>query len=99
MPPPNATLIETCLESGSMTQEQIETALKGTRHWPATRAIVSLIEAYLADAAVEAEARGQDPRIRDECCGARRWLKELRHELNELATEPPADAEEEEDKR
>lgn len=93
MPTPSKTLIETCLESGSMTHEQIETALKGTRHWPATRAFVSLIEAYLADASVEAEARGQEPRIRDECCGARRWLKELRQELKELATEPAAEAE------
>ncbi len=91
MPAPSTPLIETCLESGAMTQEQIETALKGTRHWPATLAFVSLIEAYLADAAKEAEVRGQDPRIRDECCGARRWLKELRQEMKELATEVPDD--------
>lgn len=80
-------LIESCLESGAMTEEQMRTALKGTRHWPAVRAMVSLIETYLAAAGEEGEVRGQEARIRDECAGARRWLKDLRRELKEMATE------------
>lgn len=91
--PRSPALIETCLESGAMTEAQIREALKGTRHWPSIRAVVSLMEAYLADAANEAEVRGQEARIRDECCGARRWLKDLRRELKELATEPEPDLE------
>lgn len=49
--------------------------------------MVSLIETYLAAAADEGEVRGQEARIRDECAGARRWLKDLRRELKEMATE------------
>ena len=89
------TLIETCLEAGPMTEEQIETALAGTRHWAQMRAVVSLAETYLAQIADEAEVRGQEPRIRDEACGARRWFKEFRRELKTLATEPEPEESEE----
>ena len=74
---------------------RIETALAGTRHWAQMRAVVSLAETYLAQIADEAEMRGQEPRIRDEACGARRWFKEFRRELKALATEPEPEESEE----
>ena len=46
-------LIESCLESGAMTEEEMRTALKGTRHWPAVRAMVSLNENSAGTAAQE----------------------------------------------
>lgn len=80
-------LIETCMEAGPMSEEDIKEALANTRHWPAMRAIVSLLEFYISQAHGEATARGQDPQKRAEACGAADYLKTLRADIIEKTAE------------
>jgi hypothetical protein len=50
---------------------------------------MSLLECYIAEAGAEADARGVETRVRDEACGARRMLKELRAEIIEMTRPKP----------
>lgn len=80
-------LIETCLETGHMTEGEIAGALEGTKERKEMRAVISLIECFIAEAHTEATARGQEGRVRDEACGGARFLKDLRAEVIELTRE------------
>lgn len=83
-------LIETCLETGPMTAAEIAGALEGTRERKELRAVMSLVECFIAEARAEANVRGQEGRIRDEACGAGRYLQDLRRELIEVTRERKA---------
>lgn len=80
-------LIETCLETGHLTEAEIAEALEGTKERKELRAVMSLVECFIAEAHAEATLRGVDKQVRDEACGGARFLKELREELIELTRE------------
>jgi hypothetical protein len=82
-------LIETCLETGPMTDAEMREVLADTRERVEIRAVMSLLECYIAEAGAEADARGVETRVRDEACGARRMLKELRAEMIEMTRPKP----------
>jgi len=82
-------LIETCLETGAMSEAEIRAALSDTRERVEIRAVMSLVECYIAEAGSVADARGVETRLRDEACGARRTLKELRAEIIEMTRPKP----------
>lgn len=88
-------LIETCLETGPLTDAEIREVLAGTRERAEIRAVMSLLECYIAEAGAEADARGVETRLRDEACGARRMLKELRAEVIEMTRPKPPEKKEE----
>jgi len=74
-------LIETCMEAGPMTIDQIDDALSNTKDWKELKAVMSLVEYYIGAAHSEATVRGQDPTIRSEAAGAAHYLKLLRSDL------------------
>lgn len=82
-------LVETCMESGPMTIEQIDRALAGTKDRQEMRAVMSLVECYIGIAHAETTKRGQDARVRDEAAGAANYLKSLRDDLLEKTHERP----------
>ena len=88
-------LIETCLETGAMTEAEIREVLAGTRERVEIRAMMSLLECYIAEAGAEADGRGVETRLRDEACGARRLLKELRAEVIDMTRPKPPEKKEE----
>jgi hypothetical protein len=76
----NPLLIETCMEGGSKTAEEVLRTLKGKAALPEIKAVVSLLEHAIAVARNGSEAaRGVE---RDEFCGAARELREVRTRLN-----------------
>ncbi len=81
------TLIETCVEGGWMTEEETREVLAGKALHPETKAVLSWIEFKIAQQGDEADVKGQEPRVRDEACGARRVLKDLRTELIDMVWE------------
>ncbi len=90
-------LIETCMEAGPLTIDQIDDALSGTKDRRELKAVMSLVEYYISAAHSEATVRGQDPNLRAEAAGAAHYLKLLRSDLIDKTkeTEPqelPTDA-------
>jgi hypothetical protein len=76
----NPLLIETCMEGGSKTAEEVLRTLKGKAALPEIKAVVSMLEHAIAVARNRSEAaRGVE---RDEFCGAARELREVRARLN-----------------
>jgi len=71
-------LLETCLESGPMTQEQMAEALAGQARVPVVMAIISKLEHCINDLRNETETPGADSRLRDEKSGAIHEMKLLR---------------------
>ncbi len=72
-------LIETCLEDGALTDEEIVRALAGKTSLPEVKAIISLIENAIAN--VRRGAETHQGVTRDEFCGAARELREMRTRL------------------
>jgi len=54
------------MESGPLTEDQIADALEATHETRELRAVMSLIECFIAEAHAEMTQRGQEARIRDE---------------------------------
>jgi len=82
-------LIQTCLETGHLTLPEIEEALAGTKDRKEMIAVISFIEAAIADADDEICVKGQDPTIRTEAAGAARHLRELRANFIRLTAPKP----------
>lgn len=74
-------LIETCLEGGSLTEQQIQKALQGQVRHPMAAAVISFIEWKIGCERNIAEARGQEAQTRTEACAAAAALVDLRAEL------------------
>jgi transcription initiation factor IIE alpha subunit len=72
-------LIETCLEDGALTDEEIVQALAGKTSLPEVKAIISLIENAIAN--VRRGAETHQGVHRDEFCGAARELRAVRTRL------------------
>lgn len=72
-------LVETCLEDGSLTDDQIVAALAGKTSLPEVKAVISLIENAIAN--VRRGAETHQGVARDEFCGAARELREVRARL------------------
>lgn len=91
-------LVETCMESGPMTEAQIDETLAGTKERKEMRAVMSLVECFIGEAHAESRVRGQEQRIRDEANGAARFLCDLRDQLIDKTREkaPSEDGKEEE---
>ena len=85
-------LLETCQESGTMTQEQMAEALAGQARVPAVMAIISKLEHAISDLRNQTETPGADSRLRDEKSGAIHEIKVLRLWLIECTARerPPA---------
>jgi hypothetical protein len=77
-------LIETCLEGGPLTEEEIREALRGQVRGSVAGAVVSWIECSIANERAAAEVRGCDPQLRVEACAAAGALINLRAELLEM---------------
>jgi hypothetical protein len=86
-PPLSPVLIETCLEGGALSEEEIAAALRGKATSTEVKAIISLIERFIGNAHTTAQ---NDRTQRDEACGAASWLKDLRTALNAYVSAPPA---------
>ncbi len=84
-------LVETCMESGPLTEDQIADALEATHETRELRAVMSLIECFIAEAHAEMTQRGQEARIRDEAAGAARFLKDLRADVIRLTARKKPD--------
>jgi len=67
-------LVETCMEAGPMTIDQIDDALSNTKDRRELKAVMSLVEYYISAAHSEATVRGQDPNLRAEAAGAAHYL-------------------------
>lgn len=77
----NGVLVETCMESGGLSEAQIDETLAGTKERKEMRAIMSLVECFIAVAHAEMRVRGQEVRVRDEAAGAARYLCDLRDQI------------------
>lgn len=78
MPP---TLIETCLELGPLTEDQIAEALAGTANHRHIKAIISWLEYKIGTEHTTVTTRGASAQTRDESAGAADALKALRREI------------------
>jgi len=74
-------LLETCIEGGPLTAEDIQRKLAGTANTPAMKAVVSKLEYFISDLRDNSETPGTDPQARHELSGAIYHLKRLRREL------------------
>ena len=78
MPTPSAILIESCLELGSLTEDQVLDALAGTANHPHIKAIISWIEYKIGTEHATLSTRGLTAETRHEAAGAADALKALR---------------------
>ena len=85
-------LIETIIEGGALTEQEIRKALAGHGGDPKVKAIISMIEFAIGGAHDESEGPGAA--LRDEACGAARHLRLLRTRVMEML---PSDRREESD--
>lgn len=76
-------LIETIIEGGALTDEEIRKALAGKAGLPEVKALISMIEFAIGGAHDEAELAATAMR-RDEACGAARHLRLLRTRVVEM---------------
>lgn len=83
-------MIETCLEGGPLTREEISQALAGKAAHPELKAVISWLEYRIGELREQSEAAGTEARARDELCGAARELKLVRRELLEFVATPKA---------
>lgn len=75
---PTNILIETCLELGTLTEDQVTEALAGTANSPSIKAIISWIEYKIGTEHATLSTRGLSAETRHESAGAADALKALR---------------------
>jgi len=78
-------LVETCLELGSLTEDQVAEALAGSANHKHIKAIISWIEFKIGAEHEVVTTRCCDPQLRAEACGAAGALKGLRGDLLSFA--------------
>lgn len=79
-------LIETCLELGHLSEDQVTEALAGTANHPHIKAIISWLEYRIGTEHATVTTRGLATQQRDESAGAADALKLLRTELIAFTT-------------
>lgn len=77
-------LIETIIEGGPLTEDEIREVLAGKKNQPEVKAILSMVEFAIGSAHDESETAGQDRTVRDEACGAARHLRVLRARILDM---------------
>jgi len=82
-------LVETIMEGGYMSLADCQRELQGCATHPHIKAVISLIERRISIAREDSEILGATHQMRDESCGAARYLRDLRTELNGMLYKAP----------